>query len=170
MTDHADDFDEPKLADYVRECAELSDGQFSFIPGLEYTCEQHMHILGYGVTVLADTMDPQRIIQHIEQHGGLAVIAHPKDTMFSWIETFDVLPFGIETWNSKYDGRYAPRSPHVRIVAPAAAAASRKCERSTDKICIGRNNFAACLLNCNATALNREAILKALVRVANIAA
>jgi hypothetical protein len=29
--------------------------------------------------------------------------------MFPWIESFETLPFGIETWNSKYDGRYAPR-------------------------------------------------------------
>jgi hypothetical protein len=109
MTDHAESFDEPKLADYIGECAALSDEQFSFICGLEYECEQRMHILGYGATALAHTTDPQRVIQHIEEHGGLAVIAHPKDTMFSWIESFDVLPFGIETWNSKYDGRYAPR-------------------------------------------------------------
>ncbi|MGC1651170.1 MAG: hypothetical protein WA741_35535, partial [Candidatus Sulfotelmatobacter sp.] len=33
----------------------------------------------------------------------------PKDEFFSWIEGFEVLPKGIETWNSKYDGRYAPR-------------------------------------------------------------
>jgi len=31
------------------------------------------------------------------------------DSAFEWIETFDELPDGIETWNSKYDGRYAPR-------------------------------------------------------------
>jgi histidyl-tRNA synthetase len=31
------------------------------------------------------------------------------DSMFDWIETFGSLPHGIETWNSKYDGRYAPR-------------------------------------------------------------
>jgi len=37
------------------------------------------------------------------------VIAHPKDDFFSWIEGFEVLPKGIEVWNSKYDGRYAPR-------------------------------------------------------------
>jgi hypothetical protein len=109
MTDHAESFDEVKVADYVRECAALSDEQFSFISGLEYSCEQRMHILGYGVTVLAHTTDPQEVIRHIESHGGLSVIAHPKDTMFPWIETFDVLPLGIETWNSKYDGRYAPR-------------------------------------------------------------
>jgi PHP domain len=109
MTDHAEYFDEPKVADYIRECAELSDEQFSIICGLEYRCEQDMHILGYGVTVPAHTTDPQKVIRHIEEHGGLAVIAHPKDTMFLWIETFEVLPLGIETWNSKYDGQYAPR-------------------------------------------------------------
>jgi hypothetical protein len=109
MTDHAEYFDESQVAAYRRECAELSDEQFSFICGLEYRCEQDMHILGYGVTVPVHTTDPQEVIRHIEEHGGLAVIAHPKDTMFSWIETFDVLPLGIETWNSKYDGQYAPR-------------------------------------------------------------
>jgi hypothetical protein len=109
MTDHAESFDEPKLTDYIHECAALSDEQFSFVCGLEYECEQRMHILGYGATALARAKDPQRVIRHIEEHGGLAVVAHPKDTMFPWIESFDVLPLGIETWNSKYDGRYAPR-------------------------------------------------------------
>lgn len=109
MTDHAESFDKAKLANYIRECAALSGEHFTFICGLEYECEQRMHILGYGATELAHTKDPQRIIRHIEEYGGLAVIAHPKDTMFSWIESFDVLPLGIETWNSKYDGRYAPR-------------------------------------------------------------
>jgi hypothetical protein len=109
MTDHAESFDEARLAAYVRECATLSDEQFSFVCGLEYECEQRLHILGLGVTALAHTKDPQRVIRHIEEHGGLAVVAHPKNSMFPWIESFDVLPLGIETWNSKYDGRYAPR-------------------------------------------------------------
>jgi hypothetical protein len=109
MTDHAESFDEPRLASYLGECAALSDQRFTFIAGLEYECDQRMHILGYGATALATMTDPQEVIRHIEQQGALAVIAHPKDTMFPWIESFEVLPFGIETWNSKYDGRYAPR-------------------------------------------------------------
>ncbi|HTS35588.1 MAG TPA: PHP domain-containing protein [Candidatus Solibacter sp.] len=109
ITDHDDHFDAPKLADYIAECESLSDGQFTFLCGLEFRCEKEMHILGYGCTTLADTQDPQEIIRHIELHRGLAVIAHPKDSMFPWIETFATLPQGIETWNSKYDGRYAPR-------------------------------------------------------------
>ena len=117
MTDHAEFFDEEKLRAYVAECESLSDERFRFVAGLEYECERRMHVLGYGVTTLAGTTDPQRVIEHIERAGGLSVIAHPMDSMFEWIETFDVLPRGIETWNSKYDGRAAPRPGTFRLLS-----------------------------------------------------
>lgn len=109
MTDHAEAFDEQSLSAYMAECAALSDARFRFVHGLEYECEQRMHILGYGASRLASTKDPQQVIQHIEAQNAISVIAHPKDSFFPWIETFAVLPRGIETWNSKYDSRYAPR-------------------------------------------------------------
>jgi hypothetical protein len=49
------------------------------------------------------------VIAEIQRLGGLAVVAHPKDTAFDAIERFTPRPDGIEVWNSKYDGRYAPR-------------------------------------------------------------
>ncbi len=116
MTDHAEWFDQEKLKKYVAECAALSDDQFQFIAGLEYECERRMHILGFGVTSLVQTENPQEVIAHIERAGGVSVIAHPMDSMFSWIETFDVLPLGIETWNSKYDGQHAPRPGAFRLL------------------------------------------------------
>lgn len=109
MTDHAEYFDDDRLQDYIAHCARLSDEKLKFAPGLEYTCEQGMHILGYGARTLAGITDPQKVISHIEADGAIPVIAHPKDASFDWIESFDVLPRGIETWNTKYDGRYAPR-------------------------------------------------------------
>ena len=109
MTDHAEAFDEKSLAAYMAECAALSDAAFRFVSGLEYECEQRMHILGYGAEKLASTQDPQEVIRHIDAQNAISVIAHPKDSFFPWIETFETLPAGIETWNSKYDGRYAPR-------------------------------------------------------------
>jgi predicted metal-dependent phosphoesterase TrpH len=109
MTDHAEFFDEAKLRQYVAECDALSDATFRFVAGLEYECERRMHVLGFGVTTLTRSTDPQEVIAHIERAGGISVIAHPMNEMFSWIESFDVLPRGIETWNSKYDGQYAPR-------------------------------------------------------------
>ncbi|MFL6212920.1 MAG: PHP domain-containing protein [Blastocatellia bacterium] len=109
MTDHAEDFDTPKLDCYIAECESLSDEHFRFIAGLEFNCDRRMHVLGFGVTSVVDTTDPQGVIRHIKAEGGLAVIAHPMDSAFEWIETFSELPDGIETWNSKYDGRSAPR-------------------------------------------------------------
>jgi len=109
ITDHAEYFDTESVKAYARELSLHSDEHFCFVIGLEYACERGMHILGYGSSVLATTKDPQAVIRHIDAQGALAVIAHPKDEFFSWIEEFEAQPKGIETWNSKYDGRYAPR-------------------------------------------------------------
>lgn len=116
MTDHAESFDRAKLAVYARECDRLSDDRFRFVAGLEYTCDQRMHVLGLGVTSMVGTTDPQEVIRHIKDQRGISVIAHPMDSMFDWIETFETLPDGIETWNSKYDGRYAPRPGTFRLL------------------------------------------------------
>src|SRR5262249_36155613 len=52
----------------------------------------------------------------IALRGGVSIIAHPKNEFFPWIESFDELPNGIETWNSKYDGRYAPRVATFKLL------------------------------------------------------
>jgi hypothetical protein len=109
MTDHAEHLDATTLPAYLEECRARSDAKFRFVAGLEYGCEQRMHILGYGATKLASSINPQDVIRHIDSQGAVSVIAHPKDEFFEWIEGFETLPQGIETWNSKYDGRYAPR-------------------------------------------------------------
>lgn len=110
MTDHAEYFEEESIRDYVAECNALSDEKFRFAPGLEYRCDREMHILGYHATKLTKETDPQTVIRHIDAQGAISVIAHPKNDFFEWIEGFQAPPQGIETWNSKYDGRYAPRS------------------------------------------------------------
>lgn len=117
MTDHAEYFDAAKIKSYIAECRSLSDDRFRFITGLEYTCDNRMHVLGYGVTSPVTTTDPQKVIRHIKSEGGISVIAHPMDGAFEWIESFEELPDGIEAWNSKYDGRYAPRPGTFRMLA-----------------------------------------------------
>ncbi|HEV2395670.1 MAG TPA: hypothetical protein VGS27_01845 [Candidatus Sulfotelmatobacter sp.] len=109
MNDHAEYFDNKSVQQYAQELRARSDDHFCFVMGLEYECERRMHILGYGATMVADTKDPQAVIRHIRAQRATAVIAHPKDEFFSWIQEFETLPDGIEGWNSKYDGRYAPR-------------------------------------------------------------
>src|SRR5438552_1304448 len=109
VTDHAETFDEMKLCAYERELCRLSDAEFIFIPGLEFECERRIHILCLGTLPRPCSEDAERVIMRIQESGGLAVIAHPADAAFESIEQFTVLPDGIETWNSKYDGQAAPR-------------------------------------------------------------
>lgn len=109
MTDHAEYFDEQSIARYIAECDSLSDETFRLVAGLEYRCERNMHILGYCATKLTASTDPQEVFHHIASQQAVSVIAHPKNDSFSWIESFTTLPAGIETWNTKYDGQYAPR-------------------------------------------------------------
>lgn len=116
VTDHADAFDAANLKAYVTECERLSDDEFRFVPGLEFTCEDRMHVIGYGVTALVATLDPEEVIRHIEALGGVSVVAHPLPAHFPWIEGFATLPLGIEAWNTKYDGRYAPRPETFALV------------------------------------------------------
>jgi hypothetical protein len=111
VTDHADWFEDgAKLEAYRRECDARSDARFRFIAGLEYSCVDRMHILGYGTTAPVASADPETVIGHIQSHAGIAVVAHPRESAFAAIEKFNPSPDGIEVWNSKYDGRYAPRS------------------------------------------------------------
>ena len=39
-----------------------------------------------------------------------------KTKRFAWIESFEELPDGIEAWNTKYDGRFAPRPETFRLI------------------------------------------------------
>lgn len=117
MTDHAEAFDDGKLDEYKLSCRSLSDDKFVFIPGLEFDCDRHMHILSVGLPALLPTRKPEAVIKEIEMRGGLSVIAHPSDAMFEWIRSFSVLPSAIEVWNTKYDGRYAPRASTFRLLA-----------------------------------------------------
>ena len=109
MTDHAESFNTEKLRDYIAECQSLSSPEFRMVAGLEFACEKRMHVLGLGVTQLAMTRDPIQVFAHIERCGGVSVVAHPHQDHFAWIESLETLPHGLEVWNSKYDGRYAPR-------------------------------------------------------------
>jgi len=116
MTDHAEYFDAARLRSYFDECVSLSDSQFRLVPGLEYSCDRQMHILGYGAARLAESKDPQKMIAQIDAEGAISVIAHPMNEAFAWIESFEILPQGVEAWNTKYDGRHAPRPATFELI------------------------------------------------------
>jgi PHP domain-containing protein len=116
LADHAEYFDAARVQQYIKECEALSDTTLRLIPGLEFGCDDRMHIVGYGVTALTGDTDPAAVIAHIRAHDGISVIAHPRDEHFGWIESLSDLPAGIEAWNTKYDGRYAPRPRTFELI------------------------------------------------------
>jgi predicted metal-dependent phosphoesterase TrpH len=163
VTDHADSFDASRLESYRRECAALSNDRFLFIAGLEYSCVDRMHILGYGVTTLVESTDPEEVIRHIQRSGGIAVVAHPKNEAFAAIEAFNPLPDGIEVWNSKYDGQYAPRPATFALLARAQA------RRPDMRAFYGqdlhwKNQFRGLLTRLHGDARDANAVLGALRR------
>lgn len=117
VTDHAEGFTETMRRRFVEECERLSDDRVRLVPGLEYECDRRLHVLGYGLVRAAPSADPADVIAFIEAHGGVSVIAHPNTELFPWIEGFATLPMGVEAWNSKYDGRYAPRPETFALIA-----------------------------------------------------
>ena len=116
LTDHAEHLDADAVAAYRAQCDELSDDRFRFVAGLEYECPGRMHILGLGTTALIETRDPQAVIREIALDGGVSIIAHPRTQDFGIIRAFAQPADGIEVWNSKYDGRYAPRAETFALV------------------------------------------------------
>lgn len=109
MADHAEFFDTPRLAAYLAECRQLSNEQIRIVPGLEFGCRDRMHIVGYGVVELVESVDPTTVIEHIARSGGVSVIAHPAPEHLDLIPSFSLLPDGVEVWNTKADGPVAPR-------------------------------------------------------------
>ena len=161
VADHADWFGEASLRAYVDECAALSDDRFTFVAGLEFPCFERLHIVGYGVTALVDTPEPAGVIRHIHACGGVSVVAHPKDLHFEWIAGFDPLPDGLEVWNSKYDGRYAPRAGTFELLRRLQA------RRSDLRAFYGqdlhwRTQYRGLMVHLDTATVTRDAVLGAL--------
>lgn len=116
LTDHAEHFDAEGVVAFRAECDVLSDQRFRFIAGLEYECPGRLHILGLGTTALIEIRDPQTVIREIGLNGGISVIAHPRAQDFRIIRALAEPADAIEVWNSKYDGRYAPRAETFALV------------------------------------------------------
>ena len=49
LTEHADDFSNDKMDSFVNECRRCSDPDLLVIPGLEYRCNNLVHLLAIGV-------------------------------------------------------------------------------------------------------------------------
>lgn len=114
ISEHSYDVDDQSMSKLVTEAQALSSEEFIIIPGIEFRCRGWTDILGYGVVDTIDSDDPAVVIDHIHNHGGVAVLAHPNVRPIpvdkSWVSMLD----GCEIWNIANEGKFLPRSGGIR--------------------------------------------------------
>ncbi len=119
LTDHAEDLSLEDRQCLRRECEDHSDDSCVMIPGLEFRCDNDIHILGLGISGDIPSSDPVIVTIQIRTMGGLAVLAHPGRNGYQFPpELFGVLD-GIEIWNAGYDGRFIPPMANLRLLQEA---------------------------------------------------
>jgi hypothetical protein len=106
--EHSQDMDDRKIRLLVEAAAEHSHGQFLVIPGIEFSCNEGIHMLGLGVTDLIGSVDPVTVAREIRTGHGLAILVHPQ--RLRWRCSADLLREldAVEIWNVAYDGKYLP--------------------------------------------------------------
>ncbi len=118
LTDHAEDFDSARFAEYRAECARLSDAAVTLIPGLEFRFEGYtgLHLLALGLTRWIAPAKPAEFIDQTRGVAGLTIAAHP--VLFKYVAPDEVLAGidAIEVWNAKYNTRYLPDPKAIRLL------------------------------------------------------
>ena len=115
ITEHAENVSDGNMDKLIGECRRLSSPEFLIIPGLEFRCRDDLHILGFGIERTLESDDPLKVIRHISQQGGVAVLTHPTKKNYcldrTWVEGLD----GVEIWNSAHDGKFLPQVEPIRM-------------------------------------------------------
>lgn len=115
ITEHSENVSNGVMDRLTEECKRFSSSEFLIIPGLEFRCRDDLHILGLGINKTFESDDPLKVIQHINQQGGVAILAHPTKKNYNldkaWIKKLD----GAEIWNLAYDGKFLPQAESIRM-------------------------------------------------------
>ncbi len=117
ITEHSDTLDDDKMTAMVEECKRVSSPKCLIIPGVEFTCENNLHLVSVGVERYTDLKRPGEVARFVQEQGGVAVVAHP--VRYRYKIPAEMLPHidGIEIWNAGYDGRFIPNDRSIRLLA-----------------------------------------------------
>lgn len=107
LTEHVNEMNEEEIKKFFTECKRLSEANFLLIPALEFSCsDNRVHIIALGIKEKIEIDSPKQLIEWIREKGGLSIWAHPKREFYREIDALDM--DGIEFWNIREDGRWAP--------------------------------------------------------------
>ncbi|MEK7639439.1 MAG: hypothetical protein AAB388_04735 [Patescibacteria group bacterium] len=116
MTEHTDTLTPEAAALFVAECRRLSDETFVFVPGFEVPYED-THVLHIGTDVFISQIATEEELRAWRAHTALVVLAHPVRNKFKIDATLRECLDGIEIWNQQYEGKSAPRTRSLRLIA-----------------------------------------------------
>ena len=161
MTEHTDDLDPLRAAQFVAECKALSDETFLFIPGFEVPYRR-AHILMVGMrNFLGNYASSLEVLRTWSSEASFVVLAHPVRNNFDvedgLLEQIDAL----EVWNQQYEGKRVPR---VRSLKLFGALKKKKSSLvATGGIDFHRKeHFSAPLVNLEVDVLSEDVIIEKL--------
>jgi hypothetical protein len=117
LTDHAEDFDAHRYAEFSARCSEASNETVRIFPGLEWRFSGYpgLHLLGLG---LKRWIEPKTPADFIHQTGGnatLTIVAHPILPGYRVPEEVLAGIDAIEVWNGNYNTRYLPDPKAIKL-------------------------------------------------------
>ena len=161
MSEHSDTFEPQKMAYLVAECGRLSDASLLMVPGLEFTCDNRLHLLALGIEQYTDATNPALVARFVKEQGGVVVLSHPSRYGYQIPSGLEMLLDGIEVWNAGYDGRFLPNDRSIRLwEALHARNTSLRAFGSQDLHAI--ENHRHVMVNVQCEELTRDSILKSL--------
>jgi len=123
-TEHDRGFTAERLAQFREACAQASSSKILVVPGIEYSdAANRVHVLVWGpVPFLGEGLATGRMLEAVQDAGGLAVLAHPtrREAWNSFDSSWAGRLLGIEAWNRKYDG-WAPSRTAPALLQQAGA-------------------------------------------------
>lgn len=121
ITDHAEGMSPDDVTAMVRECALVSDAEFTAVPGLEFAVDDAKHILAVGLREMPAYSSLESLLCAARRLGALTVLAHPKIGKINFRREALSLLDGVEVWNSRYDGRFVPNPTALSLFRDMAA-------------------------------------------------
>lgn len=107
LAEHSRDFPWARVGEYLAETGKFSDGEFTFIPGIEYDFDG-VHLVVAGASGYAPREEIGECLAAAEAAGGMAVWAHPERADLARMDPWLGRLNGIEVWSGRYGCRHLP--------------------------------------------------------------